>query len=200
MISRSFGAALIVFCTAIRPVFAEPTRWSVDLAHSRLGFVATQAGAEFAGQFHKFSADIVFSPDDLEHSLIDVEIDILSVDTQSRDRDSMLPNADWFHASVFPKARFLADRFVAKGDGNYEAHAALTMRDIGRDVVLPFKLIIEDDPSHSERKRAIVSGQLVLLRTAWGIGQGEWANTGTVGDKVVVTIELTAVQGAIQGD
>ena len=138
-----------------------------------------------------YRRDRVF-PDDLEHSLIDVEIDMLSADTQSRDRDSQIGTADWFHSGAFPTAHFRATCFVDKGGGRYEAHARLTMRGVGRDVVLPFKLAIVDDPARSGRKRAKVTGRLDLLRTAWGIGQGEWADTDAVGDKVVVTVDLVA--------
>lgn len=186
------GALFLILIPAItKPVHADADRWSVDMADSRLGFIATQASAEFKGQFHKFSADISFSPDDLAHSLVDIKIDMLSVDTQSRDRDSTLPSSDWFHTSVFPTARFFADRFVDKGEGRFEAHAKLTMRDISHSVVLPFELTIEHDPKGA---RAKVRGQLDILRTAWGVGQGQWADTSTVGDKVVVTVELTATR------
>ena len=119
---------------------------------------------------------------------------MLSVDTQSHDRDTTINTSDWFHTGMFPTARFRADRFAAKGEGHYEAHAKLTIRDISWDVVLPFQVLIEDDPDKASGMRAKVSGQLDLLRTAWGIGQGQWADTGTIGDKVVVTVELTAVQ------
>lgn len=179
---------------AVLPARAESLaeNWIVDTAASRLGFIATQANAEFTGRFHTFAAKIIFSPDDLDHSLIDVEIDMLSVDTQSRDRDSEIGTADWFDSGAFPTAHFRATRFVDTGGGHFEAHARLTIRGVGHDVVLPFELTIEDDPARPGGKRATVVGRLDLLRLAWGIGQGQWADTGTVGDKVVVTVDLVA--------
>jgi polyisoprenoid-binding protein YceI len=189
------GTLVLLFSsTSFAPVYAGAKNWSVDMANSRLGFIATQAGAEFKGQFQKFRAEITFSPDDLVHSFVDVEINMLSVDTQSYDRDTTIITSDWFHTSMFPIAQFRADRFVALGEGRYEAHAQLTMRKISREVVLLFELTIEENPNKVGMKRAIVSGRLDLLRTAWGVGQGQWADTSTVGDKVVVVVELTAEQ------
>lgn len=190
------GAAKVLFLAVVlisATARAEP--WAVDMAHSRLGFVATQSGAEFKGVFQKFKAMINFTPEDLEHSLVDVEIDMLSVDTKSTDRDQQIATSDWFHSGVFPTAQFRAERFVSMGEDRYEAHARLSMRDVGHNVVLPFDLMIEDDPFHPGRRRATVTGRLDLLRTAWGIGQGQWADTGTVGDKVVVTVDLVAISG-----
>lgn len=171
---------------------ARASDWAVDMDKSRLGFIATQSGAEFSGRFHEFSAKVDFSPDDLESSVVDVEIDMLSVDTQSGDRDRDIATSDWFHSGAFPTARFFADDFVRTGDGRYEARARLTMRDVGRDVILPFELSIVDSPEKPDIKQATVKGRLDLLRTSWGIGQGQWADTGTVGGTVVVTVYLVA--------
>ena len=68
----------------------------------------------------------------------------------------------------------------------------MTIRDIGHDVVMPFTLKIENDPAAPGAKQATVTGRLDILRTAWGIGQGQWADTGTVGDKVIGTVDLVA--------
>ncbi len=54
-----------------------------------------------------------------------------------------------------------------------------------KPVVLPFTLAIAGDTAR-------MNGQLVLNRTAFGIGQGKWSTPGVVDAKVVVIVQLTA--------
>ncbi len=54
-----------------------------------------------------------------------------------------------------------------------------------RPVVLPFTLVITGNT-------AKMNGQLVLDRTAFGVGQGQWRTGSTVATQVTVTVNLTA--------
>src|ERR1700676_3617460 len=63
---------------------------------SRLEFVGVQAGAEFKGVFHKFTASVEFAPDVLASSRIDVQIDLNSVDSMDKDRDTIIRGKDIF--------------------------------------------------------------------------------------------------------
>ena len=101
--------------------------WQVNYDNSRLGFIATQTGSEFEGQFHNFEARIVFDPADPANSRFDVVVDITSIDTQSPDRDSALPNPEWFDAAKFPSAHFEAISFKQVGNASDEAKARLTL-------------------------------------------------------------------------
>ena len=83
---------------------------------------------------------------------------------------------------------------TAKGEGQYEAAGTLTMRDVTKDVVLSFTLSIEEDPDDPARIQAHAKGELPILRLDYGIGQGDWASTGTVADEVVITIDIKATQ------
>ena len=61
-------------------------QWVVDTNESEIEFTGTQLGAAFEGKFESFEADIVFSPDDLAGSSVEVLIDIASVNTSNGDR------------------------------------------------------------------------------------------------------------------
>ncbi|HAI32686.1 MAG TPA: YceI family protein, partial [Thalassospira sp.] len=67
---------------------ADP--WAVEAGDSEIEFTGTQLGAAFEGEFKSFTAEIVFSPDDLAGSSVKVLIDIASVDTANGDRDSQI--------------------------------------------------------------------------------------------------------------
>jgi hypothetical protein len=53
-----FGVALLV-CASVA---AEPGRWTIDYASSRIAFTAEQAEAPFDGGFKTFEADVRFDP------------------------------------------------------------------------------------------------------------------------------------------
>jgi polyisoprenoid-binding protein YceI len=181
------GAALLLVAAAAHAA----TAWATDAAHSRLEFTATQAGGEFDGAFRRFRADIVFDPAELAASRFRVEIETGSVDTQEPDRDEMLAGNDFFAVKRWPGALFTADRFVALGDGRFEALGKLTIRDTTREIRLPFRF----KPAASGA-RAELAGGVAIHRLDYGVGQGEWRDTQWVGDEVRIrfTLQLQRTQ------
>lgn len=170
---------------------AEP--WTV-LDSSWLGFTFSQQGQPTEGEFEDFTAKIVFDPQNLEQSRIDVEIDVTSVDTGHKDRDATLRSSALFNVEQWPTASFTSDRLVRAGDGAYEVHGALTIRDVTRDVVLPFELVIEQHPDDPGKQLAKARGEVTLSRLEFGVGQGDWSSTKQVGDEVVVRVAIDATR------
>ncbi|QGM20901.1 YceI family protein [Spiribacter sp. 2438] len=156
--------------------------WQIHHDDSHLRFLATQQGGEFEGHFGEFAADIRFSPDDLDASGFDVVIDVTSVDTGSSQRDRELPTADWFFFEEYAEATYRADTVRATDDG-FEAVGDLTIRDHTREVVLSFDWEADGD-------RASMSGEAVIDRTEFGVGQGEWEDPSAVGHEVRVLVDL----------
>ncbi|MFZ1988608.1 MAG: YceI family protein, partial [Alphaproteobacteria bacterium] len=91
----------------------------------------------------------------------------------------------WFDIAKFPVARFETKSFKDLGRGKYEAAANLTIRGVTKEVVFPFSLAIKG-------KVAKMTGSLALLRTDYGVGQGQWTATDWVGGDVKVDVALTA--------
>ncbi|AXO14614.1 YceI family protein [Thalassospira indica] len=162
-------------------------QWVVDANESEIEFTGTQLGAEFEGKFESFDADIVFSPDDLAGSSVEVLIDIASVNTSNGDRDSQIVSPDWFDAAQWPTAKFATKSFSEIAPGKYEAVADLTIRDVTREVILPFDLEIEGNKAEAE-------GTVTINRTDFGVGQGQWQDTSQVGDAVTIKIEIEATR------
>jgi polyisoprenoid-binding protein YceI len=162
--------------------------WTVEDG-SAIKFTALQEGAPVEGSFQAFAAEIVFDPDDLGASRVAVEIDTASVATGHKDRDTTLRSSSFFDVKTWPSAAFISDRLVHQGDDRYEAHGQLTIRDVTRDVVLPFELTIDQNGG---RRVANASGELTISRLDYGLGQGDFASTKTVGADVVIHIEIIA--------
>lgn len=183
------GAVLSV--VAMASVHAVAEEWVPDPEQSRIGFRALQMGAPFEGEFKRYRASIAFDPERLDQSQVSFTVDIDSVDTQNAERDAAIQSADWFDASNHPTATFVSEGFTAVGDSRYEAEGALTMRGVTQPVVFPFTL---DIVVQEGRQTARVDGTLPVARTEYGIGQGQWAGDGVVGERVFIQVDLTAVR------
>ena len=81
----------------------QPRQLHCRCPESRLEFVGVQAGAEFKGVFHKFTAAVDFAPDALATSRIDVQIDMNSVDSMDKDRDNTIRGKDVFDVAHNPR-------------------------------------------------------------------------------------------------
>ncbi len=165
--------------------------WDVEEGSS-LGFIARQQGSPVQGSFAAFDAEILFDPDDLENSRFHVDIDATSLATGHNDRNQMLNSPSFFDTKQWPAAVFRSTGISALGDDWYEAVAELTIRDMTKNVILPFTLEITADPEDPARELAHAKGELPIQRLDYGIGQGDWASTVTVADEVVITIEIKA--------
>ena len=60
--------------------------------------------------------------------------------------------------------------------------------------MLPFELTIAADPAAAGRLLATAEGELTISRLDYGVGQGDWASTRTVGEEVVIRIEIRATR------
>ncbi len=183
---RSGFAAALLAATSSAAAAEAPT-WRVDPATSYIEFAGAQTGNAFTGRFNAFTAEIAFDPNDLAGSSIVAEIQMDSAKTGDRQRDSALPGKDWFDAKSHPAARFVSSEIAAAGEGAYEAKGQLTIRDVTRDVVLPFTLEIDGDNAHAE-------GALQIIRSDYQVGQGEFADGRWVALEVGVDVVIDATR------
>jgi polyisoprenoid-binding protein YceI len=151
-------------------------------APSRLEFVGVQAGAEFKGVFHKFTANVDFAPDALAGSRIDVQIDMNSVDSMDKDRDTTIRSKDIFDVAHNPTAHYVT-KTITKTATGFSAVGALTLRGVTKDVPIDFQFV----PAAAGAK---LTGSAKLNRLEFGVGQGDWKSTENVGDAVKINFSL----------
>lgn len=169
--------------------FAIPAQaaqeWVVDAARSTLSFTAQMNDEKFTGHFKKFDSSIRFSADDLAHSAITTTVAVASAATGAPDRDTALPESQWFDSTKFPEARFVTQSIKATGPNAYLAEATLTLRGVSKPLSLPFTLTTENGKTHAV-------GSVTIQRNDYGVGQGEFASDAWVKFPVTVTIDLWA--------
>ena len=86
----SFLALVFWAVAAAAAAAPAPVHYTLDASRSLLRFAFEQAGANNTGRFGKYTVDVLFSPDNLAASKIDVKVDIASLDTGDKDRDDTL--------------------------------------------------------------------------------------------------------------
>ena len=176
------GLAAASFLWAPPGAAAGVASYVADPASSRLEFTGVQAGAEFKGAFHKFTAVVDFAPDALASSHFDVQIDADSVDSMDKDRDKTIRGADIFDVAHFPTAHYLTRSFSKSGTA-YRAVGALTLRGVTKDVSIDFQFA----PGPTGAK---LEGSAKLKRLDFGAGQGDWKTTEWIGDVVKINFSL----------
>jgi polyisoprenoid-binding protein YceI len=144
------------------------------------------AGGEFEGRFRRFDANIRFDPSDLEHSSLEVDVDLAGADTGDADRDQTLMGDEFFAVSRWPHARFTSQKIQSLGDGKFQAQGTLSMRDVTRPIAFPFEFRPSAGPGGSAHMR----GTTTLKRLDFGVGQGEWQDTEWVADEVRLRFDL----------
>lgn len=173
------------------PALATPPQWVVDPAHSTLQFTAQEGETLFTGGFKKFTAAIAFDTADLAHSVISVTVSPASVYAGNDDRDQALPGADWFDVRQFPEARFVTTTIRQTGPDAFVAEARLTIRNVTRQVQLPFALTPGPAP---DTLHAV--GAVTISRHDFGVGQGDFVSDGWIKYGVKVSIDILATRKA----
>jgi polyisoprenoid-binding protein YceI len=180
----SLTAFLLCFSLGVT---ATPVSWQIEPNESEITFTGTQNGAPVSGNFKQFSGTIMFDPNDLKSSSINIIVDINSVITSYAELKDTLLNSDWFDAKAFPKAEFKSSEIDRVNDKEFAAKGTLTIRDKSQPIVL----IFTESESGS---KATASGSTSIKRTAFGVGQGEWSGTGQVKDDVMINFKVVATK------
>ncbi|HXL99207.1 MAG TPA: YceI family protein [Rhizomicrobium sp.] len=179
-----------LFCAVLALAAATPAdaaHWTVDTAHSKLGFTVQWSKEPFAASFKSWKATIDFDPADLAHAKADVTVELASEASDEADFDDGLKSSLGFATAQFPAAHFIATGFTHKAGDAYVATGSLTLRGVTRPVTLPFTLTVAGKTAH-------MVGNASVVRTDFGVGQGMWAGDDPVAHAVTVTVDLTATR------
>lgn len=174
--------ATALVCAAITAT-AMATDWNVDYESSRLGFVATYDGVGFETRFERFNSQIRFDPRQLAQGMIDVAVDVTSINSNSADRDEGMLGSEWFNAEKHPEARFVSTSFRQTAPGTFEVTGRLTIKEITHSIVVPYVWTEVDNDAR-------LKGKTKLRRTDYRIGIGAWQTDPIIGFEVEVIVDL----------
>lgn len=176
---------MALLCMLPGLALAAPS-WEIS-PRSTITFTATQNGAPVSGKFTSFGGKIEFSPQDLATSNINLAIDTNSIKTSFAPIADELKGKNWFNSKAFPQATFTSTKISKKEGNNYQAEGELSIRDKKSPATVTFHI----DEFTEQKARA--SGKMTIQRSAFGIGQGEWASTNEIKDDVLVSFNLILI-------
>ena len=151
----------------------------IDASKSQIRFVSKQMGVGVEGVFRKFDGTVAFDPAKPQATKADVEVALASIDLGDAESETEVKRPLWFDTAKFPNAKFTLAALKPVGANKYEASGALSIKGTSKDVVAPVTL------SDSGGQRTI-EGQFTLKRLQFRIGEGQWSDTETVADDVLV--------------
>lgn len=126
--------AAALLCSTVG-AFAQT--WTLDKAHSNLGFTVTHMMlSEVDGKFQDFDVKMVSSKPDFTDAEIDLTANVSSINTNQEKRDGHLKSADYFDAAKYPTLTFKS-KSISKVSGNkYKLMGDLTMHGVTKPVTL----------------------------------------------------------------
>jgi polyisoprenoid-binding protein YceI len=169
--------------------------WSVDPAHSKVGFAVKHMGiATVRGEFTEFEGTLEIG-EDLESAKAYGTVKVQSVDTNEPQRDDHLRSPDFFDAQQHPELRFESTRIEALDDEEFRITGNLTIHGVTNMVVLHADVQGTDiDPWGNERVGMEITGQLSRGDYDMKFNQALGSGNMLVADKVKLALDISAVK------
>lgn len=175
------GLALVPFAHA-----AEFNAVQAD--KSTLTFVYKQMGVPMDGRFKTFAARIAFDPARPAAATAVLDVDLAGIDAGSPEANDEVAGKAWFNTKAFPQARFVSTGVKALGGNRYEVSGKMTIKGRTQDVSAPFSFTPQGNG-------AAFDGIFVLKRADFAIGEGAWADFGTVANEIQIKFHFLASAG-----
>jgi len=161
--------------------------WHSRLEGSHVTFEVMQSGSPMQGAFKIFAGKICVDPDDPSRDAVSVNIDTASIDIKMPKVNQALRGSDLLNVERWPNARFDSTAIKAFGDDHYRAEGALHIKGVRRDISVPFEL----HRSANNSMKAV--GSFSIKRLDYGVGEGQWNDTGMIGDTVKIEFTVALV-------
>jgi len=160
-----FAAGLFLSVSALAQT------WSIDKAHSRVGFGITHLTInEIDGNFKTFDGKITASKADFSDAAIEFSADVNSINTDVEARDKHLKSPDFFDAANNPSLTFKSTSFKKEKGNNYKVTGNLTMHGVTKPVTFDAVLVGTATNPMSKKEMAGFRLSGVIKRSEFGIG------------------------------
>lgn len=185
-IDRNDFLRLSALALGLAPLAAGAVEYTQVLPEkSAVAFVYKQMNVPVEGAFKRFKGQLSFDPAKPAGAHAELEIDMAGVDVGSAEANEEVAGKLWFNTRAFPTARFVSSGVKALGKDQYEVAGKMSIK--GRTVDARAPATFRQDG-----RNAVFEGSFVLKRADYGIGEGIWADFGTVANEVQIRFRLVA--------
>lgn len=182
---------LVVACAlAVLAPAAQAVEFNqLQLNKSSISFVYKQMNVPVEGQFKSFRSKLAYDPAKPAAAKAELEIDLASIDAGSKDANDEVAGKAWFNTKAFPVAKFVATSVKPLGGNRLELAGKMSIKGKTLDLVTPVTVT-------QQGNSASFDGSLVLKRADYSIGDGIWADFGTVANEIQIKFRLVATAAA----
>ena len=152
-------------------------------AQSEITFQVKQSGVPIDGRFRKFDAQLALDPKAPQTGTVTITVDTGSATVGFAESDAELPRAPWFNSAKFPRAVFQSSAIKGLGGGRFQAAGKLELKGQAHDLVVPVTIV-------QSGAQSTATGELVVKRLDFKIGENEWADLSLVANDVRVRFKL----------
>ncbi|HQR04169.1 MAG TPA: YceI family protein [Rhodocyclaceae bacterium] len=187
---KKFVAILLLGTLSLMQVPVRAAEFNtVQIDKSRLDFAYRQMGVPMNGNFRKFSLQMGFDPAKPQAASAVMEVDLSSIDTGSAEADDEVKGKLWFDTRTYPTARFVVTGIKPLGGDRYEVAGKFTLKGRTQDLRAAATF-------RQEGAFGVFDGSLTFKRADFAIGEGAWADFGTVANEIQVRFHIVATRAA----
>jgi len=173
------------------------TSYKIDPAHSTAHFVVRHMMiTNVRGSFSGVQGTVVYDPDSLGASSVDVTIDVNTLNTGDANRDAHVKSAEFLDAEKYPTITFKSTSIAKDGDG-LRVKGDLTVHGVTKEVVLDV-----DGPTGEQKDpwgniRVGASAGAKIKRSDHGLTWNAALETGGImlGDDLKLELEVSLIKG-----
>ena len=170
--------------------------YQIDVAHTRVGFVARHAMVtKVRGTFKEFEGHAHLDVADPAKSSAELTIQVASIDTGQEQRDAHLRGPDFFDTENYPMMTFKSTSVEKVDETTARVTGELTIKDVTKPVTIEF-LHTGSAKDPYGNLRAGFEGQATINRKDWGLNWNAALETGgfLVSDRVQLEVDVSAVK------
>jgi len=170
--------------------------YTIDTAHSRVGFVARHAMVtKVRGSFNEFEGSIHIDGENPQNSSGRGTTQAKSIDTRNGQRDDHLRSNDFLDMDNNPELTFVSTGIAQTGEDTFMVTGDLTVRGVTKSLEIPFEYTgSATDPFGNQRVG--LEGSVVINRKDFGVSWNAALEGGgvLVSEKVTLEIEVSAIK------
>jgi polyisoprenoid-binding protein YceI len=189
--NRLFASLTLAASLLATAALAETTEWTLDPAHSHVGFsVPHLVVSDVEGTFKKWSGKALLDEANLTKSSVEFSADVASIDTAEAKRDEHLKSPEFFDAAKFPQLTFKSTK-ITKGGKGYKLTGDLTIHGVTKSVTLDATVSAPvKNPWGKLVRAAKITGK--IKRSDYGLTWNKALETGgvLVGEEVTLDVKL----------
>lgn len=177
---------------------ATATTYGIDKAHSEVTFQVRHLLTRVRGRFSDFTGTIEYDEENPERSLVNVQVQAASIDTNERDRDVHLRSTDFFDVDKFAALTFRSTGIRPRGANRFDLTGDLTIHGVTRPVTFDVSFLGKaKDPWGAER--IAFEAETIVNRKDFGLTWNAALETGgfLVGDEVKISVSVQAVPARV---